>query len=325
MSAVVPATSNTAHWHLATSVPVAGPEATVEQILASIRGRHFACYDPVVVVDAQRHVLGLISLGELMALEPERTAREVMQRDPPSVGLTTDQERVASVALQHALTAVPVVDDDHRFAGVVPPQALLAILRREHVEDLHRLAGIIHNDRQVREAMEEPPVRRARHRLPWLIVGLGGSVVAALVMAQFETLLAANLAIAFFVPGIVYLADAIGTQTEAITVRGLSLTHAPIGRLLAGEARTGLLIGALLGAIAAGAVWLVLGEPRLACAVGLSLFVACSIATTIGVALPWLLDRLGSDPAYGSGPLATIIQDLLSVAVYLLVSSALMA
>jgi magnesium transporter len=130
--------------------------------------------------------------------------------------------------------------------------------------------------------------------------------------------------VAFFVPAIVYLADAIGTQTEAITVRGLSLSHARIGTMLAGELRTGLVMGALLGAVAGGAAWLMVDNARLALGVGLSVFVASAIATTIGLALPWLLDRLGRDPAYGSGPLATIIQDLLSVAVYLLVVSALL-
>jgi magnesium transporter len=144
-------------------------------------------------------------------------------------------------------------------------------------------------------------------------------------VAQFETVLAANVAIAFFVPGIVYLADAIGTQTEAITVRGLSLSHARIGVLLAGEMRTGLLMGLLLGVIAAGAAWLLVGDARLALAVGLSLLVASALAASIGLALPWLLDRFGRDPAYGSGPLATILQDLLSIAVYFLVVEALLA
>jgi magnesium transporter len=94
--------------------------------------------------------------------------------------------------------------------------------------------------------------------------------------------------------------------------------------MLAGELRTGLVMGALLGAVAGGAAWLMVDNARLALGVGLSVFVASAIATTIGLALPWLLDRLGRDPAYGSGPLATIIQDLLSVAVYLLVVSALL-
>jgi magnesium transporter len=315
---------DSAYGHLAKSVPIAALDATVEEILASMRGRHFDCADPVVIIDSQRHVLGQISLDRLIELAPESTAQQVMQRNPPTVGLGTDQERVASVALHHDLTAVTVVDGDNRLAGVVPARALLGILRREHVEDLHRLAGIVHEEMQIREAMEAPPVRRARHRLPWLFLGLAGSILAAFVMKQFEDILSANVAVAFFVPGIVYLADAIGTQTEAITVRGLSLSHARIGPMLAGEVRTGLLMGALLGGVALGAAWLMLGDPRLAFAVGLSLFAASGIATTIGLALPWLLDRLGRDPAYGSGPLATIIQDLLTLAVYFLVVSALL-
>jgi magnesium transporter len=315
---------DSAHWHLATSVPVAAPAATVEEILASMRGHHFDCADTVVVIDSQRHVLGQIPLSQLIQVASGRTAEQVMQRDPPSVNLRTDQERVASVALHHDLTAVTVVDEDNRLAGVVPAQALLGILRREHVEDLHRLAGIVREEVHIREAMEEPPVRRARHRLPWLLLGLAGSILAAFVMKQFEGILSANVAVAFFVPGIVYLADAIGTQTETITVRGLSISHAPIGRMLAGEVRTGLLMGALLGGVAFAAAWPMLGQPRLALAIGLSLFVASGVATTIGLALPWLLDRLGRDPAYGSGPLATILQDLLTVTVYFLIVSALL-
>jgi magnesium transporter len=296
----------------------------VQEILVAMRGQQFDCADPVVIVDTHRRILGLISLGQLIAAEPHLPAWQVMQPEPPSVDLETDQERVASLALHNDLTAVTVIDRDRKLAGVVPARALLGILRREHVEDLHRLAGIVHDEKRAREAMEAPPVRRARHRLPWLILGLAGSILAALVMVQFEALLAANVAVAFFVPAIVYLADAIGTQTEAITVRGLSLSHARIGTMLAGEMRTGLLMGALLGAVAGGAAWLMVDNARLALGVGLSVFVASAIATTIGLALPWLLDRLGRDPAYGSGPLATIIQDLLSVAVYLLVVSALL-
>jgi magnesium transporter len=123
----------------------------------------------------------------------------------------------------------------------------------------------------------------------------------------------------------VYLADAIGTQTEAIAVRGLSLSHAGIAHLLAGELRTGLLLGAILGAIALGGVWLATGDARLGAAVGLSLVLASALASTIGLVLPWLMGRLGQDPAYGSGPLATIIQDVLSLAVYFLIAGAMLA
>jgi magnesium transporter len=189
-----------------------------------------------------------------------------MVRDPAAVHPDEDQERIAGLAILHKLAAVPVVGSDGRFLGVVPPQALIEILRREHVEDLHRLAGIQHADAQAREAIEGPPILRVRHRLPWLLVGLLGSVMAPFVVAHFERALEAHVAVAFFIPGIVYLADAIGTQTETVSVRGLSLSHAPFRHLLAGELGTGLLIGVSLGSLAFLGVLIATGGPGLAAA-----------------------------------------------------------
>jgi magnesium transporter len=305
-----------AGWHLARNVPTFGPETSAGEARAALAGRRFDCADLALVTAPDRTVVGVLPIAQLLALESGVRLGRAMLREFPTARSDSDQERVASLALHHGLTAIPVVDEGGRLAGVVPAEALLAILRREHVEDLHLLAGVARETELAREAMEAPPTRRARHRLPWLLVGLGGSVVATAVMAYFEGVLEKHLAVAFFVPGIVYLADAIGTQTESIAVRGLSLSHARIGRLLAGEIRTGLLIGAVLGTITFAGVWLAMSDARLALAVALALVVAGGLATTIGLALPWALDRLGRDPAYGSGPLATIIQDVLSLAVY---------
>jgi magnesium transporter len=144
-----------------------------------------------------------------------------------------------------------------------------------------------------------------------------GSVLATWLMSRFEAALALVPAVAFFVPGVVYLADAVGTQSEAVAVRGLSLSHAGLGRLLGGELRTGLLVGLILGLAAFGLVQLLFDQRGLALAVAVALMCACTLASLIGLLLPWLLGRLGLDPAYGSGPLATILQDLLSLLVYL--------
>jgi magnesium transporter len=155
-----------------------------------------------------------------------------------------------------------------------------------------------------------------RHRLPWLIVGLLGSTVATFIVARFEGALAAKPALAFFVPGLVYLADAIGTQSEAVAVRGLSLSRVRLGHLLGNELRTGLLIGAVLALLAFPMIWFAFGELRLAGAVAIALGGASVVASMLGLLLPWLLGRLGTDPAYGSGPLATIVQDVLSLLIY---------
>jgi magnesium transporter len=128
--------------------------------------------------------------------------------------------------------------------------------------------------------------------------------------------------VAFFIPAIVYLADAVGTQSETVAVRGLSLTGADLISLLTGELGTGLLIGSTLGILAFPLVWLAFGNAALAMTVAIALVVASSVATTIGFLLPWLFARLGYDPAMGSGPVGTVIQDVLSLLIYFLLAAA---
>lgn len=125
-----------------------------------------------------------------------------------------------------------------------------------------------------------------------------------------------HVAIAFFIPAIVCLADAVGTQSEAVAVRELSLSRRPLKRIIASEVRTGLIIGAVLAAVALAGVWVWHQDGQLALAVSVSLFAASLTASLSGFTLPWAIARGGHDPAYGSGPLATIVQDLLSLAIY---------
>lgn len=239
-----------------------------------------------------------------------------MDAQPPSVHPEEDQERVATLAIRARVAAVPVVDSRGRLLGVVPPEALIEILRREHIEDLQRFIGIHQHRNQAVHALAASPLIRARERLPWLLVGLLGSILATFIVSRFETALSAQLAIAFFVPGIVYLADAIGTQSEAVAVRGLSFNNSSLWHLICGEFGTGLVIGVTLAALALPVAWYAFGSFHLAAAVAGAIVVAGAAATSIGLFLPWLLSRAGLDPALGSGPVATIIQDVLSLLVY---------
>jgi len=302
--------------HVVASVGRGRGDETVAGVLTRLAVEKPACVELICVVDGTGRLLGAFPGGRLFTLGGAVTLREAMDPAFPRVGVEVDQEHAASLALHHAVDALPVVDREGRLLGVMPSQALLQVLRSEHVEDLHRLAGIRRETTQARHAIEDPPMRRARHRLPWLLVGLAGGALATAAMAGFQATMERVIAVAFFVPALVYLADAIGTQSEAVAVRGLSLTRAGIGHLLAAELRTGMLIGAALGVIAFPLVLLAFGNARLAAAVSTSIFVAGSFAASIGIGLPWLLARRGMDPAYGSGPVATVIQDVLSIVVY---------
>ena len=126
--------------------------------------------------------------------------------------------------------------------------------------------------------------------------------------------------LAFFIPAVVYMADAVGTQTEALIIRGLSAGVA-VREVARRELLTGLVIGVAIGAVFLPFALLGWGDGRVALAVGLALVASCSIATAVAMALPWAFQRLGADPAFGSGPLATVIQDLLSISVYLAIAT----
>ncbi len=304
--------------HLSQALARARPDETLATIAGRL-GKQAAEVELVCAVGPRDELLGALPLRELFTHPPHTRLDHAMRRDFPVARLHDDQERAASLALHHGVDALPVVDEHDKLRGVMPAQALLHILRREHVEDLHRLAGIQRETSRARHAIEDPPLRRVQHRLPWLVVGLAGSAAATALMAGFEARLAANVAIAFFIPAIVYLADAVGTQTEAIAVRGLSLTRAGLGPLLAAELGVGTLIGAALGALALAPIYLAFGDAALAFAVGTSIWVASSLAATMGLLFPWLLARIGLDPAHGSGPVATVVQDILSILSYFVV------
>jgi magnesium transporter len=305
----------TAARHLVARVPTASTAETADAVRTRLAGGEYDAMDAVYLVDEARRLLGLVRLPRLFAAAPGAWLAGLME-EVPAVQPHEDQERVATLAIRARLAAVPVVSADRVLLGVVPAETLIDILRREHIEDMQRFVGIRAANHQAVHALTASPLIRARERLPWLLVGLAGSMIATAIMARFEATLAAQLAVAFFVPGIVYLADAIGTQSEAIAVRGLSFNNTSVAALVAGELVTGMLIGLVLGSLAWPVVWLAFADAHLATAVAVAIVAAGSAATTIGLVFPWILSRFGIDPALGSGPVATIVQDVLSLLVY---------
>lgn len=251
-----------------------------------------------------------------------RTTVGELLRPAPVVGTEADREQAAAAAAQAGERAVIVADGAGRLVGVIPPERLIATLFEEHEEDLARLSGSLVGASAARSAAEESVGRRLWHRLPWLAIGLVGAMLSAAIVGAFEQELQDEVLLAFFVPAVVYLADAVGTQTETLVIRGMSL-GIPAGRVAKRELLTGVIIGVLAAAaffVFADAVW---GDARVAAVVSLSLLVSASVATAVAMLLPAALAALGRDPAFGSGPLATVIQDLLSIAAYFAVAVAL--
>jgi len=250
------------------SVPMELADESLGHVRDRLTHQRYEVLDVVVVLGPDRKYLGAADLRDVLSGDATAPLRSVMRPDWPRVSPTTDQEHAAEAATAAGVATVPVVAADGWLVGCLPAATLLSVLAREHREDLHRLTGILAEAAGARHALEDPPLKRVASRLPWLLVGLALSAAAAAVMAGYERALQANVMIAFFIPSLVYLTDAIGTQTEAIAVRGLSVRKRPLPGILLNETMTGSLIGLVLGTLALLGIWAAYADLRLAFGVG---------------------------------------------------------
>jgi magnesium transporter len=303
----------TAAPHATTSVPLAGPDDRAVDVRAALDGGDHATVEDVVVCERGRPV-GVVARRALIASRPETAMRELMVA-PVAIPAGADPASAAHAPLGPSQSGLVLVDGDGRFAGVIPAGERIALLQEEHEEDMARIGGYLKSGEQARSAAVEPLGRRLWHRLPWLLIGLAGAMTSALLVGAFERRLEETVLLAFFVPAVVYMADAVGTQTETVLIRALPM-GLRLRAMLWRELLTGLIMGLVVGAgffVFATVAW---GDEEVALAVGLALIGSCTIATGVAMALPAAFERVGRDPAFGSGPLATVIQDLLSIVVY---------
>jgi len=303
----------------------ASPDILARHVVDQLREQRVENREWVIIENDDGGFLGLARLAQLIDAAEEAQLREFAELTDKAVSWHDDPGKIASHVIEHELSYVPLLDNSNRCIGIIPASAIMRILHHEHFEDIGRMAGIIQSADLSRSALETSPLLRFRRRLPWLLVGLVGSMLAASLVAGFEETLREQIAVAYFIPALVYLADAVGTQTEAVAVRGLSVTRLGIGAILARELATGALLGAVLAVLGGVAVSLFFDAAELAQVIALALFAACCLATAIGLLLPWAFLKVGWDPAFASGPLATVVQDVLTLLIYFSVATVLLA
>jgi magnesium transporter len=308
--------------HATTRVPKATRDEPVASMRARLVGATFECADDVVVLDGHR-LVGLVAIERLLAASESTSIEQLMDPDPPVVAPGSDQEAVAWEMVRRGESSVAVIDSHGSFVGLVPPHRMIGALLAEHDEDLARLGGYLSRASQARQAIEESLLRRLWHRLPWLLVGLAGAMLSAVLVGAFEDELKANVLLAIFIPAIVYMAAAVGNQTQTLLIRGLS-AGIDVRAVAQRELGTGIVIGLLLGIAFLPFAWVAWDDGPVAWSVSIALFASSAMATLIAIALPWLLHHWGRDPAFGSGPLGTVLQDLVSIITYFVVAALLL-
>lgn len=161
----------------------------------------------------------------------------------------------------------------------------------------------------------------ARLRGPSLVIGLLLGIGISFTTSRFEEVLSHNVQVAFFLPFIVYVADAIGTQTEAIYSRDLKTGKAKFSNYFRKELTLGIIFGIFFGVFSAAISFLWLHDNLLTLSVAIATFLAIAIAPVVALLITHIFQSLHEDPAAGSGPIATVIQDMTSVLIYGIVSS----
>ncbi len=309
--------------HLLTSrVPVVTMGMSVGDAIALLtqEAKQQATINYLYVVDDMRMLKGVVSVREIWSIPKEEPIEDHMTRELVTVRPHTDQERAAHLALKHNLKAVPVVDKKGVFLGVVASDTILRVLQAEHTEDLLHLAGVRKHTMTADSLIHAPVAVHVRARAPWLILGLLGGGAAAVVVDLFAEVFANELLLAAFIPAIVYLADAVGSQTQTLFVRALALEQQlAIAPYMRRELLVNICLAALLSLLCA---LLVIPFVTLPVLLTLTTSVFLTVVAAMGVALflPWLFTRLEYDAAIASGPLATVVRDILSLAVYLTVA-----
>ncbi len=304
------------------AVPRAGLEETAGEVLARLRTGRCEEVSHIYLIDEGSHLLGQVPIERLLPASPGTPLGQLRGEPAVEVHPEDDAEAVALAAVERHEADVAVIDAKRVLLGAIPIGKLLALLHDEHVDDLLRMGGVAAT--HPTPITTDGTLAAFRARLPWLVLGLVGGWIAAGIANLFEASLQREITLAFFLPLVVYMADAVGTQTETVLVRALAYGRIPLWPQLLREGLLGLLIGATVGALAGLGLLIWDGRQTVALVVAATLAITALVATLVASLLPMGLARIGADPALASGPIATVTQDILSVAIYLGIAAALL-
>ncbi len=251
------------------------------------------------VVDERNHLVGVVSLRQLLTVPPETPLKKVMSGDVIAVRTNTDQEEVARQVALYDLLAIPVVDHQNKLVGMITVDDVIDVIEDEATEDILHLAGV-----EADEHVHASARTSVRKRLPWLGINLGMALLAATVVAYYEPTIAALPLLAIFLPVVAGMGGNSGTQALTIMVRSLALgevTWKNSRSVIFKELLVGLTNGTALGVVAGVVAYLWKANMMLGLVLGGALIVNMFLAGFVGALIPLVLKKLGVDPAIASG------------------------
>ena len=271
------------------------------------------------VTDDQRRLVGAMGLRDLVLADPQTRVGELMDRDVYSARVDEDQEAVARLMLDADLLALPIVDAEGRLVGIVTVDDAMEILEEEQTEDVARAGGA---EPLAHPYLSVSVLGIARTRIVWLLVLIVAAALTVNVLHAFEDILQQVVTLALFIPLVIGTGGNTGAQSATTVTRALAVGEVrftDLALVVLREARVGVLLGGMLGALAFVPTWLFVGE-RYAIVVSVTLLTVCTLATFVGALLPLLARRLGFDPAVMSAPFITTLVDASGLVIYFVIA-----
>ena len=308
-------------------------ETTAEDAVKAIQqlgGVEMSFY--LYVIDDRRHLVGVVSLRRLLLVPPQAKLKDIMTTDVISVGIDTPQEEVAKKVASYHLLAVPVVDEENKLVGTVTVDDVIDVIRDTTTEEFQKLGGL--------EALDEPYVRTpmmtlVKKRARWLVVLFLGEMLTATAMGYFEKEIARAVVLALFVPLVISSGGNSGSQAASLIIRALAVGEVTLRdwwRIMRREILSGLALGTILGSVGFirvslwqqlfgtyGAHWFLIALTVLFALVGVVMW-----GTIAGSMLPFVMKRLGADPATSSAPFVATLVDVTGLVIYFTVAATIL-
>jgi magnesium transporter len=284
--------------------------------------------EEVFVLDQDQHLVGVVSLPELFLADKTKRVSEIMRTDFATVDQHMDQEQVARVLRKTHLHAIAVVDPQQHMVGVVTVNDIVGVIDQEASEDMQKVSGM--------EALDEPYLETGffeliKKRAGWLAILFLGEMLTATALGYFEGELDKAVVLALFLPLIISSGGNSGSQATTLVIRAMALGEVALRdwfRVIRRELLAGVVLGCILAAIGMTRIlaWEGLfgsyGQHYivLALTIAFSLVGVVTFGTLAGSALPFILRRVGLDPASASAPFVATLVDVTGLIIYFTVA-----
>ena len=293
-----------------------GQDITVREAIEALQdAENYEMVFYVYVTDEHNHLVGVLSLRQLLTVPPSTVLSKIMTTDVLRVRTDMDQEDVAELVAKYNILAIPVVDEHGKLMGLITVDDVIDVMRDEATEDILRMAGTS----QEELLFGNKSFHIARLRLPWLLTTLLGGVVTGSLMWFFRATLEQAIMLISFIPVITGMGGNVGGQTSTILVRGFAtgrIDFSVLRQVFFKELRVGLIMGTVCGLVIAVVAMIWHQNLFLGLVVGIAMAIAISVAACMGVLATSFFKKIGIDPAIASSPFVQTVNDITGILIY---------